>query len=116
MQSLADAVTGKRRTSPGSACSRKDWSIAQRAIDDDYVLVANNTGDFTSLLDREKLHPGLVCLNVAPGLMSLEVQKRLFILALDRLGESEPINEIIEITLREDQTVLLERYIWHYAK
>lgn len=47
--------------------SRKDWSIARRAIDDGYVLVTNNTTDFTSLLDREELHPGLVCLNVAPG-------------------------------------------------
>jgi hypothetical protein len=71
------------------------------------------TSDFTALLDREKLHPGLVCLNVAPGLMSLDVQKRLFALALERLGDSEPINEIIEITLRPDRTVLVERYVWH---
>jgi hypothetical protein len=31
---------------------------------------------------------------VAPGLMSLDVQKRLFVFALDRLGNTEPINEI----------------------
>jgi predicted nuclease of predicted toxin-antitoxin system len=93
--------------------SRKDWSVARRAIDDGFVLVTNNTTDFTSLLDREELHPGLVCLNVAPGLMSLDVQKRLFALALERLGESEPINEILEVTLRADGTVLMKRYLWH---
>ena len=71
----------------------------RRAIDDGYVLVTNDTTDFTLLLRREKVHAGLVCLNVAPGLMSLDVQKRLFALALDRLGDNEPINELLEITL-----------------
>jgi predicted nuclease of predicted toxin-antitoxin system len=93
--------------------SRKDWWVARRAINNGYVLVTNNTTDFTSLLDREQLHPGLVCLNVTPGLMSLDVQKRLFALALDRLGESEPINEILEVTLRANRTALVERYFWH---
>jgi predicted nuclease of predicted toxin-antitoxin system len=90
--------------------SRKDWSIVRRAVDDGYVLVTNNTTDFTSLVGRESLHAGLVCLNVAPGLMTLDVQKRLFALALDRLGDTEPINEIIEVTLNEDQSVAIERY------
>jgi predicted nuclease of predicted toxin-antitoxin system len=75
--------------------SRKDWSIVRRAVADGYVLVTNNTTDFTALLRREKIHAGLVCLNVAPGLMSLDVQKRLFALALDRLGDREPINELL---------------------
>jgi len=66
--------------------SRKDWSIVRRAVDDGYVLVTSNTTDFTPLLSRESVHAGLVCLNVVPGLMSLDVQKRLFALALDRLG------------------------------
>ena len=84
--------------------SRKDWSIVRRAIDDGYVLVTNNTADFTSLLAaRRRVHAGLVCLNVAPGLMSLDVQKRLFALALDRLGDNEPINELLEITLMARQ-------------
>ena len=38
----------------------------RRAIADGYVLVTNNTTDFTALLRREKVHAGLVCLNVAP--------------------------------------------------
>jgi predicted nuclease of predicted toxin-antitoxin system len=93
--------------------SRQDWSVARRAIVNGYVLVTNNTIDFTSLLKRQETHPGLVCLNVAPGLMSLDIQKRLFVLALEHLGESEPINEILEVTLREDLTVLVERYLRH---
>jgi predicted nuclease of predicted toxin-antitoxin system len=90
--------------------SRKDWSIVRRAIDDGYVLVTNNTTDFTSLLRREKVHAGLVCLNVAHGLMRLDVQKRLFVLALDRLGDREPINELLEIALAEDSSVRIERH------
>jgi predicted nuclease of predicted toxin-antitoxin system len=68
--------------------SRTDWFIARRAIDDGYVLVTNDMADFASLLSRQRVHAGLVCLNVAPGLMSLDVQKRLFALALDRLGDN----------------------------
>ena len=93
--------------------ARKDWSVTRRAIVNGYVLVTNNTTDFTYLVEREETHPGLVCLNVAPGLMSLDVQKRLFALALERLGDLEPINEILEVTLRADLTVLVERYIRH---
>ena len=87
--------------------SRKDWAIVRRAIADGYVLVTNNTTDFISLLRREKVHAGLVCLNVAHGLMSLDVQKRLFALALDRLADREPINELLEITLTEHRSVLV---------
>jgi predicted nuclease of predicted toxin-antitoxin system len=89
--------------------SRQDWSIVRRAVDHGFVLVTNNTTDFTTLLGREDIHPGLVCLNVAPGLMSLDVQKRLFALALDRLTD-EPINEVLEITLRADRSIRIDRY------
>src|SRR5208283_936147 len=41
------------------------------------------------LLRREKVHAGLVCLNVAHWLMGLDVQKRSFALALDRRGDSK---------------------------
>ncbi len=43
----------------------------RRAIADGYVLVTNNATDFMALLRREKVHAGLVCINVAHGLMSL---------------------------------------------
>jgi hypothetical protein len=101
--------------SHGSGSARAG-AIVRRAIDDGYVLVTNNATDFTSLLRREKVHAGLVCLNVAPGLMSLDVQKRLFALALDRLGDSEPMNELLEITLMENRSVRIERYDLPHAK
>jgi predicted nuclease of predicted toxin-antitoxin system len=94
--------------------SRKDWSIVRRAVDDGHVLVTNDTTDFTALLGREDVHAGLVCLNVAPGLMSLDVQRRL--LALDRLGDIEPINELLEITLLEDRSVHVQRFDLPTAK
>jgi predicted nuclease of predicted toxin-antitoxin system len=86
--------------------SRKDWSIVRRAIDDAYVLVTNNTTDFAALLSNEHVHAGLVCV----GLMSLDVQRRLFALALDCLGDEEPVNEMLAITLGSDQSVRVERY------
>lgn len=92
--------------------SRKDWTIVQRAVEDGYVLVTNNKTDFTPLVGRQDVHAGLVCLNVAPGLMSLEVQKALFEHALDELAGVEPINEVVEITLTVDQSVRTDRYIW----
>jgi len=96
--------------------SRKDWLIVRRAAADGYVLVTNNATDFRSLLRREKIHAGLVCINVAPGLMSLAIQKRLFALALDRLGEDEPVNQVLEITLDEHKAVHVERFDFPAAK
>jgi len=37
------------------------------------------------------------------------IQRRLFALALDRLGDREPINELLEITLDERRGVYVER-------
>ena len=78
----------------------------RRAVEDGYVIVTNNTTDFTPLVEREEVHAGLVCINIAPDRMSLEVQKDLFEYALDQLSNEEPINEVLEITLtaRRDNT------------
>jgi len=90
--------------------SRTDWAIVRRAIEDGFVLVTNNSVDFRALYGRETLHAGLVCLNAAHGLMRLDVQKSLFLLALDRLGAAEPLNEALEITMTADERVVVERY------
>jgi predicted nuclease of predicted toxin-antitoxin system len=90
--------------------SRKDWAIVRRAVEDGFVLVTNNSVDFRALYGRENLHAGLVCLNVASGLMRLKVQKSLFLLALDRFGTAEPVNEALEVTLTAGGKVVLERY------
>ncbi len=92
--------------------SKKDWTIVQRAVEDGYVLVTNNTKDFTSLVGCEDVHAGLVCLNVAPGLMSLQVQRVLFGIALEQLVGDEPVNDVIEITLTTDRKVRIDRYAW----
>jgi hypothetical protein len=68
------------------------------------------TQSISPLYQRAKIHAGLVCLNVAPGLMSLDIQTQLFLLALDRIGNAEPINEAFEVTLAADGAVLVERY------
>lgn len=90
--------------------SAKDWTIAQRAVDDGFVLVTSNTADFTALYGRKELHVGLVCLNAAPGTISLDLQKRLFLLALAELGEAEPYNEVLEIMASAEGEVDVNRY------
>lgn len=89
--------------------SRGDWIIVRRAVEDGYVLVTNNTTDFKRLVGGEEIHAGLICLNVAHEVMSLSVQKRLFGLALDYLGKTEPINEVLEITMTRDRRVRVSR-------
>jgi hypothetical protein len=44
------------------------------------------------------------------GVDEPNVQKRLFVLALDRLGNTEPINELLEVTFMEDRSVRIDRY------
>ena len=90
--------------------SRKDWTIVRRAIAEGFVLVTNDTVDFTALYKREEIHAGLVCLNIAPSLMSLEVQKSLFLLALKKLGQDEPTNEVLDVTVDADGVIRVERY------
>lgn len=96
--------------------SRKDWTIVRRAIEEGFILVTNNTADFTTLYERQEIHAGLICLNVAPNLMRLDVQKSLFGLALDRLGNVEPVNEVLDITLEADGVVRIERFAWPQAR
>jgi predicted nuclease of predicted toxin-antitoxin system len=90
--------------------SRKDWTIVRRAVKDGFILVTSNTLDFKPLYEREEVHAGLLCLNVAPGLMALEVQKSLFLFALEQVAVNEPVNEILELTVTAEGEVILDRY------
>ena len=90
--------------------SKKDWTIVQRAVEDGYVLVTNNTIDFTPLVERQNVHASLVCLNAAPGHMNLEAQITLFEQALDELAGAEPVNEVVEVTLTDVRSVKTDRY------
>ena len=91
----------------------KDWQHVQHAIDGDWVLVTNDTTDFVTLVGREEMHPGLVCLNFADGhRRTRESQKRLFQHALKHLADLDPVNEVLEIILNAHGRVSTERYRW----
>ena len=90
--------------------AREDWALVRRAVADGYVLVTNDRTDFTTLLEREPHHPGLVCITVAHGLMSLDVQARLFEHALARLEGQDIGGRVLEIALRGDRTVRFDLY------
>jgi hypothetical protein len=87
-----------------------DWKIARRAADDGYVLVTHNTVDFRALYNRESLHAGLIGFNTPPRLMSLGLQKQLFILALKEWADDEPYNTALEITVHGDGLIRIDAY------
>lgn len=90
--------------------ARQDWALVRRAVDKGYVLVTNDRTDFTALAQREPRHPGLVCVTVAHGLMSLDVQSRLFEHALSWLEREDIADRVLEIALRADRTVRIDLY------
>ena len=67
------------------------------------MLVTNDRTDFTTLVQREPRHPSLVCITVAHGLMSFDVQTRLFEHALVRLEGQDIAGRVLEIALRADR-------------
>ena len=85
--------------------SRKDWAVVRRAVVDGYVVVTQDTADFTLLMERETMHPGLLCMTVAHGMMSLDVQQALFSLALARIADADLTGQVVEIALSSDRTV-----------
>ena len=90
--------------------SRNDWSLVCRAIEDGYVLVTNDSADFTALMEREHNHPGLVCLNVAHGLMSLAVQQALFERMLKHVADDNLEGQVVEVSLTTDRTIRFDTY------
>lgn len=62
-------------------------------------------------MERERGHPGLVSINVAHGLMSLDVQTKLFEHALAQLAEVDLTDQVLEVTLTPDSTVRVGRYV-----
>ncbi len=91
--------------------SAPDEVIVRQAVTDGYVIVTNNARDFLRLVKQENTHPGLVCIS-APGRINLDVQSRLFLYALDRLGDKKPTNEVIQTVLNPAQKVSFKRYAW----
>ena len=81
---------------------------------DNYIIVTNNTRDFLERIKQENDHPGLICIS-APGRMNMNIQERLFLYALDRLGGKQPTNEVIQIVLKRSGKVSCKRYVWPKA-
>ncbi len=88
--------------------SHQDWTIIRRAINDGYVLVTHNMADFTSLMEREPDHPGLICMNVAHGLMSLSVQRTLFKYASEQIVENSLAGQVLEVKLVADRMIRVD--------
>lgn len=111
------ASIARERGFPESSCvlwlglsGQSDHSVARRAIDDGYVLVTHNTADFLPLYAQEEMHVGLIALNTAAGVMTLDLQQRLLLLALSELQGEEQWNEVLEISVAADRTITVERY------
>ncbi len=90
--------------------SRQDWALVRRAVEDDYVLVTHDSADFTALMEHEPYHPELVCMNVAHGLMSLDVQQRLFGYAMTLIADVDLTGQIVEITLTAERKVEIDKF------
>lgn len=88
----------------------KDHLVTSRAIIDGFVLVTHNTVDFRPLYARQEVHVGLIGFNTAAGIMSLGLQKSLFLLAMSELAGSEAWNEVLEISVIAQGLVTVERY------
>ncbi|MXW87411.1 MAG: toxin-antitoxin system, toxin component, PIN family protein [Boseongicola sp. SB0673_bin_14] len=88
--------------------SCQDWALVQRATEYGYATVTNNSADFITLLERVPDHPGLVCIDVAHGLMSLDVQQRLFEYALAQIGGTDLSGRIVRVALAADRSVRFE--------
>lgn len=88
----------------------KDWQLLPVILDGDWVFVTRNSVDFRGhshtsrsqgLYGTLSLHAGLVCVNGPVG-MDLDLQLRLFSLALDELElDDNLINQVLEVTAME---------------
>jgi hypothetical protein len=96
----------------------EDWSLASFIVDGDWTFVTKNAIDFRGPAAKPgskghysnvAIHAGLICLN-GPGGMDLDLQLELFEHALDEVGDGDLINQVLEISLSEDDEVCVLRY------
>ena len=88
--------------------ARLDWALIRRAVAGGYATVTNNSADFIALVELKPGHPGLVCIDVAHCLMSLDVQPRLFHYTLAQINGSDPSGRIVRVSLAADRSVSFE--------
>jgi hypothetical protein len=96
----------------------KDWSLKPFIIDGDWTFVTKNSVDFRGPASNPgskgqyadvAIHAGLICLN-GPQSMDLDLQVELFEQALDEIAGTDLINQVLEITLGEDDQIHVLRY------
>ena len=96
--------------------SEKDWNLAPFAIENNLIIVTNNSKDFrgdggekTGFTTQEELHPGLICLNCDNEKRNKQMFIRLFQIALSELANStDLINKVIEVTQHGDQVDVIQ--------
>jgi hypothetical protein len=90
----------------------KDWRLVPFLIQQDFVLVTRNSGDFRGkdgkpgLLTRNALHPGLICLNA--GDMDGKLMGDLFQAGLDYLSAQNIVdlmNQVLEVGFHSPDSV-----------
>ena len=74
--------------------SSKDWELMTLILEQDYTFVTNNRSDFLALYGRTPLHVGLVV--IVPNVRPL-LQRELFQVVLDYIGQRELVNTVVEV-------------------
>lgn len=98
---------------------KKDWELKSTILEGDWTFVTRNSVDFRGPTSNPGsrgqyaevvIHAGLICLNGPEGL-TVDVQLELFERALEELAvDGDLINQVLEITLEEDQELHVLRY------
>jgi hypothetical protein len=96
----------------------KDWQLKLVILDGDWTFVTRNAIDFRGPDAKcgargqyadVQIHAGLICLDAA-GDMDLDVQLTLFEEALKEVGDSDLVNQVLEIYLSEEGDIHVLRY------
>jgi hypothetical protein len=96
----------------------KDWELKPIILDGDWTFVTKNSADFRGVKDDPgtsgqytdvAIHAGLVCLSGPPG-MDLDMQIELFEQALIELDGGDLVNQVLEVTLEDEETLRVVRY------
>lgn len=95
--------------------SKPDNEIVRYAIENDFVMVTNNTKDFKRLIAREEIHAGLICMNFTHGIKHRAIEKGTFDLALAELDGEDLMDEVIDATLTIDRIARHGYYVWFPA-
>jgi hypothetical protein len=96
----------------------KDWGLKSFILNGDWTFVTKNSVDFRGSASNPgskgqyadvAVHAGLICLN-GPQSMDLNMQLELFELALDEIAVGDLVNQVLEITLGDDDQFRVLRY------